>query len=273
MHPSPTPDDEPEFQFLLETVADNLKLYTKREQKDAKLAIIAFHGTGRNSIPKLKAYIKGGYIKNCPVLSKDVDRAADIFGPDCSHLKGTSTRPHPPRVRNADVTAIPRILGTKISPLTLYLDAMCANGVPMLTTVDSQIKYRALVPLKNLTAKSLYDSLDNLLRRYNCTTVCVTSIESDIEFKSLFEDVEDNMDAKFNYAPQGEHVSAAERNNQTTADCICVAVHYLPYCNIPHLLLKHIAISETEKLSWFPAEGGLSDTFTPHQFLELPPID
>jgi len=38
MHSSPTPDDEPEFQFLLETVADNLKLYTKREQKDAKLA-------------------------------------------------------------------------------------------------------------------------------------------------------------------------------------------------------------------------------------------
>jgi len=27
-HPSPTPDDEPELQFLLETVADNLKLYS-----------------------------------------------------------------------------------------------------------------------------------------------------------------------------------------------------------------------------------------------------
>ena len=44
VHPSPTPDDEPEFQFPLETVADNLKLHTKREQKDAKLARIAFHG-------------------------------------------------------------------------------------------------------------------------------------------------------------------------------------------------------------------------------------
>jgi len=81
MHPSLTPDDEPEFQFLLETVADNLKLYTKSEQKDAKLARIAFHGTGRNPIPKLKAFIKGGYIKNYPVLLEDVDRAADIFGP------------------------------------------------------------------------------------------------------------------------------------------------------------------------------------------------
>jgi len=38
-------------------------------------------------------------------------------------------------------------------------------------------------------------------------------------------------------------------------------------------LLKHIAVSKTEKLNWFPAEGSLSDTFTPHQFLELPPID
>jgi len=164
MHPSPTPDDEPEFQFLLETVADNLKLYTKREQKDAKLARIAFHGTGRSPLPKLKAFLKGGYIKNCPVLSEDVDRAADIFGPDRSHLKGTSTRPHPPRVRAHDVTEIPRALRTKISPLTLYLDVMYVNGMPMLTTVDSHIKYRALVPLKNRTAESLYESLDNVLR-------------------------------------------------------------------------------------------------------------
>jgi len=52
-----------------------------------------------------------------------------------------------------------------------------------------------------------------------------------------------------------------------------VAVHYLPYRSIPRLLLKHIAVSETEKLNWFPAEGGLSDTLTPHQLLELPPID
>jgi len=213
-------------------VADNLKLYTKRKQKDAKLARIAFHGTDRTPLPKLKAFLKGGYIKNCPVLSEDVDRAADIFGPDCSHLKGTSTHPHPPRVRSPDVTEIPRALCTKISPLTLYLDIMYVNGMPMLTTVDSRVKYRSLVPLKNHTAKSLYNSLDSVLRRYNRTTIYVTSIDSNIEFKTLFEDVEDNMDAKFNYAPQGEHVPAAEHNNRTIADPICVAVHYLPYRNI-----------------------------------------
>jgi len=263
VHPSPTLDDELEFQFLLETVAHNLKLHAKREQKDAKLARIAFRGTGRNPIPKLKAFIKGGYIKNCPVLSEDVDRAADIFGPDCSHLKGTSTRPHPPCVRSPDVTEIPRALRTKTSPLTLYLDVMYVNGVPMLTTVDSCIKYRALVPLKNRTAESLYDSLDNTLRHYNRATIYVTSIDSDIKFKTLFEDIEDNMDAKFNCAPQGEHVPAVERNNRITADRILVAVYYLPYRNIPCLLLKHIAVSETKKLNWFPAEGGLSDTFTP----------
>jgi len=53
------------------------------------------------------------------------------------------------------VTEIPRALHTKISPLTLYLDMMYVNGMPMLTTVDARIKYRALVPLKNRTAESL----------------------------------------------------------------------------------------------------------------------
>jgi len=42
---------------------------------------------------------------------------------------------------------------------------MYVNGMPMLTTVDSRIKYRALVPLKNRTTESLYESLDNFLRR------------------------------------------------------------------------------------------------------------
>jgi len=97
------------------------------------------------------------------------------------------------------VTEIPRALRTKISPLTLYLDIMYVNGMPMLTTVGFRIKCRALVPLKNRTAESLYESLDNVLRQYNRATIYVTSIDSDIEFKTVFEDVEDNMDAKFNY--------------------------------------------------------------------------
>ena len=103
-------------------------LYTKRKQKDAKLAHIAFHGTGRKPIPKLKAIIKGGYIENCPVLSEVVDWAVDIFGPNCSHLKGMV---HPlaltPCIHTPDVTEIPHALRTKISPLTLYLNVMYVN--------------------------------------------------------------------------------------------------------------------------------------------------
>jgi len=98
----------------------------------------------------------------------------------------------------------PRALRTEMSPLALCLNVMCVNGMPMLTTVDSCIKCRTLVPLKNRTAESLYESLDNFLRRHNWATICVTSVDSDIKFKTLFEDVEDNMDAKFDCAPQGE---------------------------------------------------------------------
>jgi len=85
------------------------------------------------------------------------------------------------------VTEIPRALLTKISPLTLHLDIMHVNGMPMLTTVDSRIKHGALVPLKNRTAESLYESLDNVLRQHNRATICVTSVDSDIEFKTLHQ--------------------------------------------------------------------------------------
>lgn len=143
----------------------------------------------------------------------------------------------------------------------------------MLSTIDSRIKYWAMVPLKNCTAAILYEGIDNVIQRCNRNTIYVTSIESDWEFKNQFEPIEDNMDAKFNYAPQGQHVPQVERNNRTISDRIRTAVHYLPYRNIPWFLLKHIAVSETEKLNWFPAKEGLSDTFSPHQLMGLRPID
>ena len=155
-----------------------------------------------------------------------------------------------------------------MSPLTVYLDAVCINGMPILSTVDSRIKYNgALVPLKNRTTDSIYESLNNILRRSNCATIYVTSIESDIEFAPLFEDVEDNIDAKPNFAPSGKHIPAVERKKNTIADCIRVVVHCLPYNNVPRILLKHIAISETKTLNWFPAKNNISDTFSPLKML------
>ena len=49
------------YQFI-ETVDDNLKLFTKREQLDARLARIFYHACGRPDTNHLKAFIRGGYI-------------------------------------------------------------------------------------------------------------------------------------------------------------------------------------------------------------------
>ena len=60
-------------QFLVSTVKENHKLYTKRETHDAKLAHILYHGMGRPNLEALKALICGGYIRNCSVTAGDID--------------------------------------------------------------------------------------------------------------------------------------------------------------------------------------------------------
>jgi len=145
----------------------------------------------------------------------------------------------------------------------------------MLTTVDSHIKYRALDPLKNRAARSLYNSLDNVLRRYNWATIYVTSVDSDIEFKSLFKDVEDNMDTKLTMSLRA---SMFQQPNATTEPQLiafvwpsitCLITTFLACCSST-LLFRKLRNSIGSRLR---GEGGLSDTFTHHQFLELPPID
>ena len=143
----------------------------------------------------------------------------------------------------------------------------------MLTSIDHRIKYRKTTPLASCAADPMYEALDVVLRTYNRQGITITRIESDNEFQHFLEPLEDEWNIRMNFAPPGEHVPAAEHNNRTIADRVRTAVHYLPFKYVPRKLLRRIAMRETDKLNWFPAAGGISDVFTPNQFLGFPAKD
>jgi hypothetical protein len=64
--------------------------------------------------------------------------------------------------------------------------------------------------LKSRKAPALYEGLDNVLRLYNGHGFYISRILCDGELQPLMEDVQDNMDITFNFAPAGEHVPEAE---------------------------------------------------------------
>ena len=58
---------------FVESVAKNMQLFTKRQIASAQQARDLQAGLGFPSIPNLKWIIKANMLKDCPVVSQDVD--------------------------------------------------------------------------------------------------------------------------------------------------------------------------------------------------------
>ena len=85
----------------VQTVEENQRFHTPRENKRAKAARDLLVSLGSPSVQDLKRALSMNAIANVPINTKDVDLAEEIFGPDLGILKGKTTREKPlPMVRN-----------------------------------------------------------------------------------------------------------------------------------------------------------------------------
>ena len=78
------------------------------------------------------------------------------------------------------------------------------------------------------------------------------------------DEIKDELGVTMNYTGTDEHVPEAERNNQTIAECIRVAYHWLPYKTVPKVMLRYLAMICTKQLNIFPAKGGVMPYYSPH---------
>ena len=159
------PESKPEI-TLLQTVAKNMKFYTPREIKRAKLARALIASLGSPSVADLKAAIAMNAIADLPVKTSDVDLAEKIFGPDLGTIKGKTTRRKPLPLVTDNITIPPQLYENRDS-LELCIDIMFINKMPFLTSISRALYYRTALFLKTRTNKDLYSVLNEVLRMYN----------------------------------------------------------------------------------------------------------
>ena len=143
----------------------------------------------------------------------------------------------------------------------------------MVTAIDKSIKFRSLVLIRGRESGHFYEALDHILRRYNSAGLQITKLNCDNEFKSIMDDVKDELGTDFNPSNPGDHCPEAERNNRTIQERIRVGYYRLPYNWLPKVLIKQLALISVDKLNIFPVKGGVSSYYSPNMIMKGKGLD
>jgi hypothetical protein len=100
-------------------------------------------------------------IANNPVTIDDINLAEKIYGTDIGNLKGKTTRTKPKPVVK-DYIEIPKALMDAQKEVELAIDGMKVEGIPFLTSISTNIKYRTAQPLNGTTAQDYRSAIDTI---------------------------------------------------------------------------------------------------------------
>ena len=167
------------FSFV-ETVAENMHGYSKRQVRDSKRARDLMTAIACPSMREFKSLIQTNMLMNCPVTLEDVDRAVAIFGHDIPNLKGKVVRKRPDVVKN-EVIHVPRYVLDKNKLITMSTDICFVNTLPFLGTL-SQVKFGTIQHMADRKKKSKLSGLTTVCKFYGARGFTVKVIQADNEF-------------------------------------------------------------------------------------------
>ena len=218
------------------SIADNLKHFSYKQQTQAKRARELYHILGMPLMRYLKNIIKMNLIKNYPVTEEDIDIATKIYGPEIGVLKGKTVRKKYPQVKK-DYIELPKELSAEnIRYVTLMIDTMSVNGCLFLSTISLDIYYRSAHYVNNKTSQEYEKALEEIFRIYNEAGFKIGNIRADKEFKSVLKFIRNNYKhiyEKNNFTistvnPQ-QHVPQADWNVRTIKEKCRSLYHQMPY--------------------------------------------
>jgi hypothetical protein len=123
---------------LVNTVADNKSKYTKEDYLNAVKARELQIKIGHPSTKDFIDIVTNNLLKNCPITKADIMAAEHIFGPDVGSLKGKTTRRQPHAIRQV-AEHLPANIMPRYQDVTLCVDVMFVNEIPMLVTISRNI--------------------------------------------------------------------------------------------------------------------------------------
>ena len=164
-------------------------------------------------------------------MLRDVIIANKLFGSDIGALKGYTTRRGPPIVDSpvsVDTTSILEHYGE----ITLCVDLMYVNRVPLLVTLSRNIKFGTMEAVADQKETTLLKCIKGVISLYRKAGFKVTVVLMDGEFVPLHGGLA-KLGIRLNETSRDEHVRDIERYICMVKERMRAIYNTLPFQKIP----------------------------------------
>jgi Reverse transcriptase (RNA-dependent DNA polymerase)/Zinc knuckle len=246
---------------IVSTVAEQKKLFSPREIKDADQARVLYRKIGRPSEAEFQTILRSNLIRNCPVTPADAQRALIIYGPDIATIKGTTTRSEPSsHLPTFEAVPLPPPILEHHMNVTLCVDFFFVQGIAFLHTISRGIGFRTVSYVTDRNKPTIVKEMKAVLHLYQCRGFTINDIHCDNEFACLRDLV---RPIQLNVVPADSHVGEIERSIRTIKERLRSMVHGLPFKRLPKLMIVHMVSDTVRCLNQFPWKHGISETLSP----------
>jgi hypothetical protein len=250
---------------MVSTVAEQKRMFSKRDIKAADDARALYRKIGRPDEAEFQNILRKNFIRNCPVTPDDARRALVIYGPDIATIKGKTTKSAAEaRAPTFVATPIPAPIMEYHRNLTLCLDFFFVQGVAFFHTISRGIGFRTVSHVSDRNKKTIMRETTAAMHLYTTRGLRICDIHADNEFDCIREDI---RPVSMNIIPADSHVGEIERSVRTIKERLRSCVHGLPFKRLPKLMITHMVADVTRCLNQFPWKNGVSDTMSPTSIL------
>jgi hypothetical protein len=242
---------------FVQTVAENMKLFTKRQIDGALQARHLYETLGYPSNADFESVLRAGGIGGCTVTVEDAKVAEKIWGSSVPRLKGSTVRESGHR-KPQSLVKVPRELIKLQQKVSIAIDIFFVNGQIFFMTFSRKICFTTVTHLVNRKVNGVWAAMHQIYQMYMLRGFHIVEIAGDGEFVWIADQVASlPTNPTLDLAAANEHVGLIERNIRFLKEKVRSLRHSLPFERIPALMLIRMVLHAVPFMNSFPRKGGL----------------
>jgi hypothetical protein len=221
---------------FVQTVADNMKLFTKRQIKGALKARHLYKTLGYPSNANFEAVLRVGGIGSCIITVENAKVPNNIWGASVPRLKGGTVRETGP-CKPQSLVKVPKELLQLQQKVCIGINILFVNGHIFFIMYSRKICFTTISHLINHEVSEVWAKMHTIYQMYMLCGFHIVKIAGDGEFAWIADQV-----ASLSTTPILNLAAASKQKN-------CLIRHSLPFEHIPALMLGAVLIKFYKKNS------------------------